>query len=102
MSIDKKMAMKLAGKFWAQCNANSDYEEVDGLEYIVAIKDGKGKVVFSPRPIYFDGRGEKLTSIEVSDMDKRNEKPGYTLLADYSDALDLLAVWSLDDQTGDE
>lgn len=88
-------AKELASKFWAGYDSKiSDFIEANGEMLEVRMPmDGEGMVVFSPKTLYFD----KNSEIIPYDKDK---KAAFTLVADYSDDLDYLVFWSLDEQQG--
>ena len=104
--LDKKLAKELAGLFWAQYEDKKSISAIareDSLEERAPYDDpdepfGIGYLVFTPKTIYFDA-DKNVIKPSRKEVDEEKVKPAYILVADYSDAKNMLMLWSLDDRS---
>ena len=104
--LDKKLAKELASLFWAQYGdeeSSSVIAREDSLEMRAPYDDpdepfGIGYMLFTPKTIYFDAAKNVIRPAKKKVEDGKIT-PAYILIADYSDAKDMLVIWSLDDRS---
>lgn len=92
---EKLLMEELAKKIWPLFDLKKSKHikaPLESNELKKPNEDGSGYISFSRKIICFDSSKNLLR--------KGEEKPAYTLEADYSDTSDTLVVWSLDVRSG--
>jgi len=99
-NIDKKLAEELAAQFWSLFDDKKSKWTLANGETLEVRKDadGGGEVLFTPKTVYFD-KDKEIVKMTKEKVDEGKEEPAYILEADYSDDLNELVVWSLDDRS---